>query len=1020
MGTSLTLLTNAMSFYEIKFKLWNNGNVLVTNAENGEEVDIDLVSSNPKKCEDLTIAEGPLDIYEIPQALKKLGGGKSDLRSYVTRLDTVLGYEISPCPISEVDQPDLPKIEDDYEVNIEVWQKHPLDNKHDRYDYKLMYGGRRYKKTVQFHYVDGWGKLLYILNADKYFSTLYQCPNTHYNCFYGTAKKSDYDRHVKSCQDPAVLRENPICIQKEFSSNMHPINDLIELGLLEKEPILEDHLFYDIESIILPETRSMAQSEILQTHKLLSIAVNSFLDGTHETMVWVVENDSVEAEVALVDKFVSHLLMCEYKRKTLKVVIEAKNKLNELKEADQEKLAKLGQANSPKLGQLKKMWKKLSTYDILNCYGYNSSAYDMKILFKLMLQSLERKKVIKPTYDGGLKLMKKGSKYFSVKFGNIHMKDLMNFSTPMSLSKYLTTWTDTETKLLYPYEHFKTVAEIRACTVFPKYEDFNSTLTGMCDHQQYMDAKREFDRRMDLPAGHEDRWTSFEDYLKWYNISDVKPASKALLNQFRVLRKNFGIDPMTLYGIPSYAQAVMYGMYKKDSPSVFTFPPDFAHLVKIFRKNTVGGITNTYHRHITTMDEDAAYAAKYSKSGKRWKRICFTDINSMYVSTLNKEMPCGRGFDWTCDDDGKFTRKLISSPQHSLQSCIWLEYMSADPRFVDSAGVRQNIRHAWNGSEVKVGQYPVDGYCEVDGVRYALQFDGCHVHVCNKCNGNGDKDDTARDAFVSKHCKLIKISSCEWAQVKKWQMPKPTISPFIFHKSIRSKDIIKAINDGCITGFVHCDIHPTAAAKKYEDISWPPIFRKEKIPYDLLPEWMKVNTSESTFPRETLVQTMVADQILIHTALAAFYIRNGFEINNITRFIEYEGSTCFSDFFDRLYKLRVEATIAKNGPQTAAIKLTGNSSFGKSIQNPIKYTSHSICGEKIYNQKRVKPTFQSSEKLTPTMYEIKELPTKIKEQFPLHIGVAILQLSKLLLAEFITFLERFLVKDSFVFSYTGM
>jgi len=618
-----------MDFFQIKFKLWSKGKLIMDNVENGTEADVELVTSNCNKCEDLKIAEGPPDIYYIPQALKKHGGSRSDLNSYVTRLDTVFGYEISPCPISEVGKPDLSKIEDDYEVNIEVWQKYPLDKDCTRFDYKMIYGGTRHKKTLRFHYVDGWGKLIYILNDEKYFSTLYQCPNTHYKCFYGTPRKSDYDRHVKKCQDPAILRENPICMQREFNSNLHPINDLIELGLLEKEPILEDHLFFDIESVILPEAISLAQSEVLQTHKLLSIAVNAYLGGQHETNVWVVENDTAEAEIALVDKFVTHLLMCEYKRKTLSVVVEARNKLNDLMDVEKEKLEKIGQTNSPKLGSLKKMWKQISTYDVLNCYGYNSSAYDMKILFKLMMRSLERMKVIKPTYDGGLKLLKKGSKYFSVKFGNIHIKDLMNFSTPMSLEKYLTTWTDTESKLLYPYEHFKTVAEIRACTVFPKYEDFNSTLTGMCDPHQYMDAKREFDRRMCLPAGHEDRWTSFEDYLKWYNMSDVKPASKALLNQFRVLRKNFGIDPMTMYGIPSYAQAVMYGMYKKDSPSVFTFPPDFAHLVKIFRKNTVGGITNTYHRHITTMDEDAAYAAKYSKSGKRWKRICFTDVSRL-------------------------------------------------------------------------------------------------------------------------------------------------------------------------------------------------------------------------------------------------------------------------------------------------------------------------------------------------------------------------------------------------------
>ena len=61
----------------------------------------------------------------------------------------------------------------------------------------------------------------------------------------------------------------------------------------------------------------------------------------------------------------------------------------------------------------------------------------------------------------------------------------------------------------------------------------------------------------------------------------------------------------------------MYQLYNKDSPSIFTFLQSFEHVVKMFRKNTLGGICNVYHRHLTTTDDErAAYAAKFNKNGE--------------------------------------------------------------------------------------------------------------------------------------------------------------------------------------------------------------------------------------------------------------------------------------------------------------------------------------------------------------------------------------------------------------------
>ena len=91
----------------------------------------------------------------------------------------------------------------------------------------------------------------------------------------------------------------------------------------------------------------------------------------------------------------------------------------------------------------------------------------------------------------------------------------------------------------------------------------------------------------------------------------------------------------------------------------------------------------------------------------------------------------------------------------------------------------------------------------------------------------------------------------------------------------------------------------------------------------------------------------------------------------------------------------------------------------KTIQNPLKFKKHVICGQRKLGEKSRRSTFVESKQLSEKTFEVQELITNIKEVYPIHIGNAILHLSKLLLVKFITFLERYLVEDSFRLIYTG-
>ena len=82
----------------------------------------------------------------------------------------------------------------------------------------------------------------------------------------------------------------------------------------------------------------------------------------------------------------------------------------------------------------------------------------------------------------GIKIstVKKGSKYFSLKLdqkyedrtASICFKDIMNFTSPMTMDTYVKSWTGKQSKLIFPYTKYASIEEVRADQEFPAIEDF--------------------------------------------------------------------------------------------------------------------------------------------------------------------------------------------------------------------------------------------------------------------------------------------------------------------------------------------------------------------------------------------------------------------------------------------------------------------------------------------------------------------------------------------------------------------
>ena len=272
-----------------------------------------------------------------------------------------------------------------------------------------------------------------------------------------------------------------------------------------------------------------------------------------------------------------------------------------------------------------------------------------------------------------------------------------------------------------------------------------------------------------------------------------------------------------------------------------------------------------------------------------------------------------------------------------------------DINLVDQNGVRQRIKHGWNSPEMQIGPYYVDGYAIVDGKQIIYEFNGCAYHSCVRCKPVRINQNEEERKFFFKNLpnsKIVDISSCEWYAQKcdmDIHLYEPEISPLLLKKTVKECDIIGLVMEDRIYGFAVVDLRKQPEAQKWSRLNWPPIMQKEEILLEDISPWMRSLFDKSEFPKESIVQKMSADKLLLHTDLLKFYIENGFAVSKMYKFFEYEGSRCFENVYEKIYNARVEATEIGNSPdatdeekaeaemKATCVKLVSNSMYGSTL-----------------------------------------------------------------------------------------
>ena len=322
--------------------------------------------------------------------------------------------------------------------------------------------------------------------------------------------------------------------------------------------------------------------------------------------------------------------------------------------------------------ELLKYKRELKKLTRLDCFGFNSSNFDIPAIAGPLFFHLRN-------LCGKVSILKKMTSYISVSTSEICFKDAHRFTSPCSYAKFAKSWGAETFKSIWPYTLYHSVEDIKAAKKFPPLSDFSSSLKGdekpaMAD---YIAAKREFYRRKLLPRGHPDRICSMLGFLRFYNIQDVEPLVKAIENCFECYHQHFGVNPIVGLSLPGLAQQAMFKSFKRDSPLIFSFAEKNKEISDIFRSQVYGGLVNVFRRHVTTTnDTSLPHNARFAPDGNPFTSIMALDFTSMYLTCQKQEMPTSPGILWERKENGTF-KKNVMCDQHSLKAQQWLSWKQA-------------------------------------------------------------------------------------------------------------------------------------------------------------------------------------------------------------------------------------------------------------------------------------------------------------------------------------------------------
>jgi len=275
---------------------------------------------------------------------------------------------------------------------------------------------------------------------------VYQCSRFPGKCTFSSERQINVKNHEKICTDQQKIESEQVLLGNE----KRVMDELIEYtGLTSnmRDYRVTNFIVYDIETLEQSPAEYVDDDEgrnVKACLKLATIATASNIDGD-EPRYFERYSSEPEDEQDLVNQFMEHLF--ELVKKHEKTVPrEIREELMDLSMKISKEYKKPKEKRQTKQLMIwNRSKRQLMSFMKLNVYGFNSSKFDLPILLPA---------IARYCHLNGIKLesmLKKQTGYMSVEVGLLNFKDILGFTSPVRLEKYLKQWNAGEAKSIFPY-----------------------------------------------------------------------------------------------------------------------------------------------------------------------------------------------------------------------------------------------------------------------------------------------------------------------------------------------------------------------------------------------------------------------------------------------------------------------------------------------------------------------------------------------------------------------------------------
>ena len=286
----------------------------------------------------------------------------------------------------------------------------------------------------------------------------------------------------------------------------------------------------------------------------------------------------------------------------------------------------------------------------LPVFGFNSAGYDVKLVKKYLFKELCRRGE-SPSFT-----VKKGGKYPCIKTPSLKFLDILQFLAPgYSLKSFFKAFDANEEKGFFPYDYFTSTDQLDE-TSLPPYKTFYSAIKGCNVLEEEFNANQKLRdqgkneqealqalRLTEIPkTGRENYewlndlwnkngWTTFADYLRWYNDLDVTPMITAIerMNEYY---KEKNIDFMhQAITLPGVAKRVCLDSITDLTAEIHLFSQKQQDIYNLFKENIVGGPSLIFNREM-----EVGKSFIHNNPDKPCKSVIGYDANALYLWSIGQ------------------------------------------------------------------------------------------------------------------------------------------------------------------------------------------------------------------------------------------------------------------------------------------------------------------------------------------------------------------------------------------------